>query len=132
MWNVSACKDLNPVRAIRAYQKRREEKFGKAEELPMFLHENGTIFTKNELNSDLTKILAMFPSLNNPRDSFTGHSFRSGISTILATLGFSEVDIKNWGRWKSDAYLRYIKDQSHRKLTSSRLTKTFNQILSYT
>ena len=131
VWNVSANEELNPLRFFKAYKRRREEIFGKAEMLPMFLHENGSIYSKVELNADLGKILAMFPELENPRDSYTGHSFRSGISTVLSLLGFPEEDIKSWGRWKSDAYLRYIKDQSQRRYISSKLKKTFNSILSY-
>ena len=73
---------------------------------PMIIHEDGSIYTRQELNSDVTEVLADFPALDDLRDSFSGHSLRAGLSTILAVLGFSENEIKSWGRWRSDAYLR--------------------------
>ena len=97
----------------------------------MFLHENGQIYSKVEFNSDLSDLLAVYPELINDRDSFSGHSFRSGLSTILSVLGFSKEEIQNWGRWKSDAYLRYIKDQSQRRETRAKLKSTFASILSH-
>ena len=100
--------------------------------MPMFLHENGNIYTKIELNSDLASLLALFPSLESPRDKWSGHSFRAGLATVLAKLGFSKEEIKSWGRWRSDAYLIYLKDQSHRRRVSSKLMNTFKQVLSVT
>ena len=79
---------MDPVRALEAYNKRRPNFFEKIEDLPFFLHENGKIYTKVELNQDLAMLLSTFPELNNSRDKWTGHSFRAGISIILSVLGF--------------------------------------------
>ena len=114
-----------------AFNNRRQRTFGLAKNMPFFLHENGNIYTKIELNEDLAMLLASFPQLENPRDKWSGHSFRAGLATILSLLGFSIEDIQNWGRWKSEAYLFYIKDMSHRRNVRAKLTHTFKSILSY-
>ena len=97
----------------------------------MFMHENGAIYSKVEFNEDLSKLLATYPALDTERDKWSGHSFRAGLSTILSILGFSKESIQSWGRWKSNAYLRYIKDQRQRRETRAKLISTFDSILSY-
>ena len=86
--------------------------------------------SSNEFNSNLKSLLAMFaPLAQSHRDSWSGHSFRSGLSSMLEKLGFSEQQIKDWGRWKSDAYRRYLKDLSARRQVHARVTETFSAIL---
>ena len=131
VWNIPERKDLDPVRALEAYDSRRNNTFGKAENLPFFLHENGSIYSKLELNQDLAELLATFPELNSSRDKWSGHSFRAGLTTILSLLGFSKEEIQKWGRWKSEAYLFYIKDMTQRRNVRAKLTQTFQSILSY-
>ena len=129
VWNIPEKADLDPVRALKAFVDRRQEAFGPSENLPLFLHENGSIYTKIELNADLAILLATFPDLETPRDKWSGHSFRAGLSTILSILGFSKEDIQKWGRWRSEAYLFYIKDQVQRRKVKEKLFKTFKDIL---
>ena len=45
---------------------------------------------------------------------WTGHSFRSGLPTLLQSLGFSEEDIKAWGRWASSVFQLYARDITRR------------------
>ena len=115
----------------------------------MFIHENGNIYTKSELNKDLSYLLSTYPDLETARDSWSGHSFRSGLTTVLSLLGFSEDEIKSWGRsiskyqaklsnfrnsfirWASEAFKIYIKDQSQRRAVRAKLTKTFDSILNF-
>ena len=99
--------------------------------MPFFLHESGSIYSKVEFNKDLSELLATYPELQTQRDKWTGHSFRSGISTVLSMLGFSEEDIKGWGRWASSAYISYIKDLSHRRTVHARMIKTFADMLKF-
>ena len=108
----------------------RKGKFREAENLPLFLHESGHIFSKQELNKNLSMLLSRYPELSSKRDKWSGHSFRSGISTVLSVLGFSKEDIQSWGRWHGDAYLRYIKDQSQRRNVQAQLALTFKKMLS--
>ena len=106
VWSVPDRPDLDPLAALNSYLRLRTSKFGPAEELPLFLHEDGSIFTKQEMNRDLSQLLSLYPQLNTARDKWTGHCYRSGLSTILAILGFSKSDIQSWGRWESDSYKR--------------------------
>jgi hypothetical protein len=39
----------------------------------------------------------------------SSHSFRIGLATTLGTLGFSADDIKEAGRWSSNAYEIYLR-----------------------
>jgi len=40
---------------------------------------------------------------------FKGHSFRIGAATDAALRGIPEAKIRAAGRWKSDAYKKYIR-----------------------
>ena len=91
VWRVNNRIDLDPVIALERYLGLRKDRFGGAPALSVFLHENGAIYSKQELNRDLKELLELFPELSTDRDKWTGHSFRSGISTVLAILGFSKV-----------------------------------------
>ena len=88
VWAVPEIPDLDPITALTKFLQLRKSKFGEAESYPLFLHENGSVFTKKQMNIDLGVLLAIYPELNSPVDKWTGHSFRAGISTLLATLGF--------------------------------------------
>ena len=112
VWRVPARQDLDPILALNAYMKRRQDRFTEAESSPLFLHENGSMYTKDELNKDLGILLSTYPQLNTEKDYWSGQSFRSGLTTVLSVLGFSEEEIQSWGRWTSSAYKIYIKKWS--------------------
>ena len=131
VWSVSERTDLDPITTLKAYVKRRDGVFGDAKSYPLFLHENGSIYSKHELNKDLDILLAIYPELKTERDSWSGHSFRSGLTTVLSELGFSKEEIQSWGRWTSEAYKVYVKSQVQRISVRAKLTKTFGSILNY-
>ena len=131
LWQLGEAPDLDPVVALRSYMKRRSDLFGSNNTLPVFIHEDGSNLSKSEFNKNLKTLLSQYPGLvDSSVDFWAGHSFRSGLSTLLQTLGFSEEEIKSWGRWRSSAYLRYLKDISARRKTKAKLVDTFHQILS--
>ena len=129
VWEVKENEDLDPVLALKQYLRLRSLALGPAEDCPVFLHADGSQFTKAEMNKDIKELLGQYPSISSPRDMWSGHSFRSGISTLLTTLGFTEEQIKNWGRWSSSAYLAYVADQSRRRDTRRQLTDVFGKML---
>ena len=71
----------------------------------LFIHSNGIKFSRlfiyNQLKSDIEQI-GLNPA------SFNTHSFRKGRATSLALQGFSTKKIAAIGRWKSNAYKKYI------------------------
>ena len=131
VWSFEEKPELDPVVALKAYVDRRNSVFGHDYAGPAFILEDGQAYTKAEFNKDLKVLLDLYPELaSSPRDSWSGHSFRAGLATMLQTLGFDEESIKSWGRWRSCAYLVYLKDLEARRATRARLTKTFRDIAS--
>ena len=129
VWSVPERKDLDPITVLQGYLRRRQAVFGEAEMYPLFLHERGSAYTKVELNKDLDFLLSMYPELRTERDSWSGHSFRAGLTTVLSELGFTKEEIQSWGRWTSEAYKVYVKNQVQRRAVRAKLTCTFDSIL---
>ena len=48
---------------------------------------------------------------------YKSHSFRIGAATWAAANGMSDAQIRLFGRWKSNAFLRYIRTPTIGKLT---------------
>ena len=93
-----------PVRAFRAYISTGCQ--GSAEQ-PLVQCANGTNYTGAEFNADLKLLLA--GRVDYSKGAITSHSFRAGLATWMARAGFSDEEIMLTGRWKSQAFLRYIK-----------------------
>ena len=112
---------LDPVAAVMFYLEQRKKRHGQDPNLPFFLEESGKCLTKQKFNTLLHKLLDDF--LTDNRDSLTGHSFRSGLATLMEVAGFSKEDIQAWGRWSSEAFVRYCKERRPRKEIFRRLHK---------
>ena len=69
--------------------------------LPVF----GLAYRHSRFNSDLKSLLSKHVKYG----KFTGHSFRSGLSSLLGQAGFSDPEIMAIGRWSGDSFLRYVK-----------------------
>ena len=77
VWSVPEKPEVDPVAALLRFMNFRKEKFGDANPLPVFIHEDGKLLTSSEMNGLLRELLAFYPILaQSELDTWTGHSFR--------------------------------------------------------
>jgi hypothetical protein len=96
--------NLCPVKAMAAW---RAAGGGGDPELPLFRLTNGKLLTPRKFMVVVRSRLRGY--LDGVDRSIAGHSFRIGLASMLAALGYSEADIKAMGRWSSRAWLEYVK-----------------------
>ena len=94
-----------PVRAMTAYLATRSPQPG-----PLFIFPSGEPLTRTLLVRHLHQALQQ-AGFN--ASSYNGHSFRIGAATTAAKCGVEDSLIRTLGRWKSSAYLTYIKIPGH-------------------
>ena len=93
-----------PVKAMKRYlqirpcQQRRK--------IPLFLFENGDLLTRSSLVWHLRRQLKTFQV--NP-NLYSSHSFRIGGATAAAAAGLPSWQIQELGRWRSQAFRRYMR-----------------------
>ena len=73
---------------------------------PLFKFEGGSPLTRSSLISHTQSALSQ---AGIPPGQFTGHSYRIGAATTAAKAGIEDSLIQILGRWKSAAYLAYIR-----------------------
>jgi len=95
--------DICPISAYRSYRKVAVNEPGK----PAFRLADGKPLTGRKLNEYIRRFIGKH--LNTDTRFVSSHSFRSGLASMLGSLGFSEDQIKDTGRWSSEAYQRYLK-----------------------
>ena len=96
--------DFCPVKAFEKYV---ECSGGLSKKNACFrLRRTGLAFRQRRFNDELKNYFDPIVKYGRVR----GHSFRAGLSTLLAEKGFSEDQIITLGRWNSQAYKRYIKN----------------------
>lgn len=83
---------------------------------PLFLLGDNTILSRDVM-IDWTRFV--ISSLGLDASLYSGHSFRRGGATSLAERGVDHSLIKAMGRWKSDAYMRYIVTSIDKVIESS-------------
>ena len=81
--------------------------FSPAANSPVFRTSDGAGYTGAGFNADLKVLLK--GQVDYTRGKITSHSFRAGLATEMAKLGYADQDIMNIGRWRSAAYLDYVK-----------------------
>ena len=92
---------LCPVSAMLAYAVVRGNSSG-----PLFKLPNGKPLTRPYFVDKVREVLA---HLGYPPHSYAGHSYRVGAATTAATVGIEDSLIQTLGRWRSSAYLLYIR-----------------------
>ena len=90
-----------PVEALLAYISLRG-----TDEGPLFRTLDGAPVDRSAF-SDLLSLAVRQCGLDPAR--YKGHSFRIGAASHAAEMGFSDSQIRLLGRWKSDAFKRYIR-----------------------
>lgn len=87
--------DLCPVKAMLAYLAVRKGEPG----APLFLYQDGTPLTRSKFVGVAVSASGL------PKGEFAGHSFRAGATVA----GVEDSLIQTLGRWRSSAYLLYIR-----------------------
>ena len=93
--------DLCPVAALAAYTTIRG-----CEDGPFFYFENRAPLTREQFVK-MTK--AKLAAAGIDPTSYSGHSFRIGAATTASAYGVEDSLIQTLGRWKSAAYLLYVR-----------------------
>ena len=103
----------NPTTAWLKWQM--DSKLELSDDLPVFRQENGSLFTARDLNAVLKTMLE--EKVRYMEGYIASHSFRAGLVSVMARLGYTEEEIKRQGRWRSDSYLAYVKMGRAARLT---------------
>lgn len=93
-----------PVTLMAEYLSVRQAKQG-----PLFSWPDGSPILRSQFIDELNRSLA-FCGLDSAR--YKSHSFRIGAASWAAAQGQSDLQIKRFGRWKSNAFLKYIRTPS--------------------
>ena len=108
-----------PIRSYKIWQRVRQEK-GRSG-YPLFWKDGGELMTGKDLNLLLKNA---FPEFSEGRKFISTHSFRAGLPSEMARLGYEDSEIQFQGRWTSDAYTAYIRlGRNQRWLKQWRLSK---------
>ncbi len=93
-----------PVQALLKYLKLRGTKSG-----PLFIHSNGLPVSRDEVAEILKQTLML---INEDPTQYNTHSFRIGRLCSAAENGATETQLRLLGRWKSNAFLKYLRPLS--------------------
>ena len=92
--------DICPVQSLLDYFSRRGLSNG-----PLFPTYDGHAVSR-KLFTDYLALIFRICGLDPTK--YQGHRFRIGAATFAAECGFSDAQIRSMGRWKSDAFRKYI------------------------
>ena len=111
---VDVYRSGGPLCPVRAFNKWNHVKTNFGGRVPAFLDESGTPLTGRKFNEFLKSFLSKH--LNYKIGGISSHSFRAGVTSMVAKLGFSEEEMQALGRWSSSAYNAYIELPRTRRL----------------
>ena len=94
--------DICPVTELANYLTRRPQKAQGS----LFIYEDGSPLLKGQFVKKVKRALA---HQKIDCSKYSGHSFRIGVATAAAAAGILDHMIKMMGRWKSSAYLLYLR-----------------------
>ena len=130
IWSTPAFPDIDLFKAFGVYWERRKKNFLLSQ--PLFLTANGRTFSQSLFNATLQSLIAHYSAeLDLSANRWTGHSFRSGLPTLLQSAGFKEEDIKAWGRWVSTAFQAYTKDLSKRSEVQKTMIEAMDRLKTF-
>ena len=89
----------------------------RAASTPLFRDFRGNILTVNAVRAE---IRALMDGIGRPGSLYGAHSMRIGGATALAYLGATPETIKAHGRWKSDAYMSYVRARERECMSFTR------------
>ena len=101
--------DLCPVAAVLGYIAIRGARPG-----PFFLNLRGEPLLKHVFVAEIHRIL---DDMGFPQHQYAGHSFQIGATTAAALTGLEDSNSQLFGRWRSAAFLRYVRTP-HDKLAA--------------
>lgn len=93
--------EVCPIRAYKAYMVLRGREPG-----PLFAFPGGTAISRRFFTDNL-KFSLQWAGYS--PDKYKGHSFRIGAASAAAAMGISDERIQLMGRWRSDAFKKYIR-----------------------
>ena len=93
--------DVCPIMALLHYLSLRGATPG-----PLFQWQNGTPLTRVRF---VAEVRLAFEKARLPAKDFVGHSFHIRAATTAAAVELEDSTIQTLGRWKSAAYLLYVK-----------------------
>ena len=130
IWATPSFSDVDPFAAFCTYWERRKRSSPLSH--PLFLKADGRIFTHSTFSSTLQAMISHYNlELELSVNHWTGHSFRSGLPTLLQSAGFSDEDIKIWGRWVSTAFQIYTRDIAKRFEVQRTMPKVMEKLKNY-
>lgn len=116
--------DINGFSTLRAYWTRRNLNHASDPHLPLFPASDGASPLPKKAWIDY--IQAQLATLGLDPTQFSGHSFRSGGATDLWTAGTRPRVIQKHGRWLSDAFWLYIRDNP--SVTAREVAAAFSRL----
>ena len=108
--------DICPISAMLAYVAVRGDAPG-----PLFRFANGKPLTRDRL---VTAVRVALSAAGRSEGHSAGHSFRVGAATTAAQCGIPDSAIQTLGRWKSAAYLAYVRIPREKLAAISRTLST--------
>jgi len=102
-----------PVSAVRSFLSKRPVTLGVA---PFFIDQSGSPVLPKRF-TDVLRLALSAAGISDP-ESFSSKSFRVGAASDAFALSVPENSIKALGRWKSSAFMEYVRDSARSSLAA--------------